>query len=100
MAASGWASGSLARSSRPTEARSGSRALPARGLRSPWSCRWSRPPMWWRRRWRRPPRSETMPCTHEGAGWILVVEDDAEIRESLRDILEAEGYQVVDARHG
>jgi DNA-binding response OmpR family regulator len=41
-----------------------------------------------------------MPCLPERAHWILVIEDDTEIRESLCDVLESEGYRVVDARHG
>jgi CheY-like chemotaxis protein len=31
---------------------------------------------------------------------ILIVEDDKEIRESLKDVLEIEGYQVVTASNG
>jgi CheY-like chemotaxis protein len=32
--------------------------------------------------------------------WILVVDDDSAIRETLRAILEDEGYPVVAARNG
>jgi len=32
--------------------------------------------------------------------YILIVEDDTALRESLRDALELEGYQVVAAEHG
>jgi DNA-binding response OmpR family regulator len=42
-----------------------------------------------------------MVCPHEPARrWILLVEDDLEIRLAVREILEAEGYRVVDAPHG
>jgi CheY-like chemotaxis protein len=42
-----------------------------------------------------------MVCPHEPARrWILVVEDDLEIRLAIREILEAEGYHVVEAPHG
>src|SRR5262249_13340445 len=34
------------------------------------------------------------------SGRILVVEDDVHIRESLRDVLEDEGYEVTTARNG
>ena len=34
------------------------------------------------------------------AGYILVVEDDRDIRESLVELLQEEGYDVVAARHG
>jgi CheY-like chemotaxis protein len=33
-------------------------------------------------------------------GSILIVEDDADIRESLAAVLEAEGYRVVEAENG
>lgn len=31
---------------------------------------------------------------------LLIVEDDQDIRDNLRDILEMEGYSVLDAAHG
>jgi CheY-like chemotaxis protein len=31
---------------------------------------------------------------------LLLVEDDPSVRESLSDLLQMEGYQVVEARHG
>jgi len=35
-----------------------------------------------------------------GGPLILIVEDDACVRESLAELLEMEGYRVADARHG
>ena len=35
---------------------------------------------------------------HEGH--VLIVEDDADARESLAALLEGEGYQVLEAKHG
>jgi two-component system, chemotaxis family, chemotaxis protein CheY len=32
--------------------------------------------------------------------WLLLVEDDADIRETLADVLAEEGYTVVCAKHG
>lgn len=37
--------------------------------------------------------------TH-GHGPILLVEDDADIRETVRDVLESEGYRVEEANNG
>ena len=34
------------------------------------------------------------------AGKILVVDDDAAMRETLRDLLEAEGYAIIEASDG
>jgi CheY-like chemotaxis protein len=36
-----------------------------------------------------------MPCRH-----ILVIEDDADLRETLKDLLEMEGFRVVTASNG
>ena len=40
--------------------------------------------------------SEDRKCSHQ----ILVVEDDEDIRDSLREALESDGYQVVTAEDG
>lgn len=37
---------------------------------------------------------------HAGEGTILVVDDDAEIRATLRAVLEQEGYDVLSAENG
>jgi CheY-like chemotaxis protein len=34
------------------------------------------------------------------AGTIMIIEDEADIRDSLRDLLELEGYRVTTAAHG
>jgi CheY-like chemotaxis protein len=36
-----------------------------------------------------------MPCKH-----ILVIEDDTDLRETLKDLLEMEGFNVVTASNG
>lgn len=36
-----------------------------------------------------------MPCSH-----IVVIEDDADLRETLKDLLEMEGFRVVTASNG
>jgi CheY-like chemotaxis protein len=42
-----------------------------------------------------------MPCyPGDAMAHVLVVEDDEGIRESIRDLLQEEGYQVVTASHG
>ncbi|MBD3368432.1 MAG: response regulator [Candidatus Eisenbacteria bacterium] len=46
--------------------------------------------------------SETEPKTHvlTGREKILVVEDDASVRTMIREVLEAQGYEVVDVNNG
>src|SRR5687768_4069822 len=34
------------------------------------------------------------------SAWVLLVEDEPEVREILRDLLESEGFLVVTAAHG
>src|SRR2546422_9706121 len=72
-------------SSRNTLGRSTCAPLPARALPSAWSFRW---------RWR---GRRSMPNTK---GAILVVDDEAEIREGLELLLRSEGYGVASAETG
>src|SRR3989449_10688879 len=72
-------------SSRNTLGRSTCDPLPARALPSAWSFRW---------RWR---GRRSMPSTK---GAILVVDDEAEIREGLELLLRSEGYGVASAEPG
>ena len=43
---------------------------------------------------------ETLPANTSGAETILLVEDEARVRELVREILEMSGYRVLEARHG
>ena len=45
-----------------------------------------------------PAAVDLAPASRRGS--ILVVEDDPDIRETLRDVLEIEGYEVTTAEHG
>src|SRR5579859_8278234 len=65
-------------------ARSGWKRTSRRARNSWWSCRW-------RERWRH--RSHRV---HS----VLVVDDERDIRESLRGVLEDEGYKVLLAESG
>ncbi len=41
-----------------------------------------------------------MPSTNSDSNPVLVIEDDTEIREALKEILESEGYAVRTATNG
>ena len=45
-------------------------------------------------------RRTTMESTPQNAGRILIIDDEAEIRESLETLLQLEGYTVVVAASG
>jgi two-component system, cell cycle sensor histidine kinase and response regulator CckA len=47
-----------------------------------------------------PPKKETIPDTSPGTEHILLVEDDDAVRELAREVLEMNGYTVVEAPNG
>ena len=47
-----------------------------------------------------PATAETVPCVARGSGRVLLVEDDPAVREGVRRVLGASGYEVVEASDG
>jgi two-component system, chemotaxis family, chemotaxis protein CheY len=44
--------------------------------------------------------AQPQPSSRAGSGHVVVVEDEATIRETIAEVLEDEGYSVEQARHG
>src|SRR5664279_4115458 len=79
------------------QARSGWRVRPAKARPSLWNSRWSE-------RSSMPEATVTRPTAAReetvSLGSVLIIDDEAAIRESLQTLLELEGYEVETANDG